>query len=142
MQNDLDRAKALLKRGGYTCALVKGEKTLVSGKRGVAPLLELIDEGKDLNGFAAADKIVGKAAAMLYAYMGVKEVYGEVLSTAAAEFLRAHGIAAQCGVSTERIRNRRGDGICAMERGVENISDPVLAVAALREKLRGMDPTA
>ena len=48
---------------GCTCALTDGERIVTSRERGVRPLVELIASGADYNGWHAADKIVGKAAA-------------------------------------------------------------------------------
>ena len=60
--SDLDRAKALL-TGGTTCAIIRGARCETSCLRGVKPLLGWL-EG-DWRGAAAADKVVGRAAAFL-----------------------------------------------------------------------------
>ena len=62
--NDLRRAKEGLK--GHTLCLVRGEKILVRNERGIAPMMALLSEGYELAGFSAADRVVGKAAAMLF----------------------------------------------------------------------------
>ena len=82
MTTDLQHAKTLPEDHNYTCVLCKGEQIYTSTKSGVKPLLELLDSPGNFNGFSAADKIVGKAAAMLYVLLGVKEVYAQVLSRA------------------------------------------------------------
>ena len=137
---DADRCKSLLASdGGYTCALVRGDKSYTSKAAGIAPLVRFIDDGLELSGFSAADRIVGKAAALLYAHMGVAYVYGEVMSAPALEALGKHGIACEYSTLTDGIINRRGDGACPMERAVENIDEPTAAVRAVKatlEKLR------
>ncbi len=135
--NELQRAKTLLV-GDVTCVILNGNEVYTSKKRGISPLLELLDSGKPLKGAVAADKIVGKAAALLYTHMGISTVYGEVMTTEAQEILTSHGIVAECTVSAEKIINRRGDGICPMEEVVLSISSPAQAVLALREKLASM----
>ncbi|MBQ9481796.1 MAG: DUF1893 domain-containing protein, partial [Clostridia bacterium] len=62
--NDISRAKKLL-ADSITCALVKGEEVYLSERSGIAPMMGFIGSEIDLAGFSAADKIVGKAAAML-----------------------------------------------------------------------------
>ncbi len=62
MTTDLQHAKTLLSDNNYTCVLCKGEKIITSTERGVKQLVELLDGAESLNGFAAADKFVGKAA--------------------------------------------------------------------------------
>ncbi len=136
--NDLERAKTLLEEGKYTLVLVKGEKVITSYERGVKPLLGLLDEGKDVRGFTAADRIVGKAAAFLYVLLGVKAVYANVLSILAEGVLLGHGIAVEGQTRTERIINRAGDGFCPMETAVENITDPTQAYRAIKAKLNEM----
>lgn len=134
---DVSDAKTLLS-DEIRCAVIKNEKTFTSGKKGIAPLLELVDSGEDYNGCIAADKIVGKAAALLYAKLGAVEVYAEVLSKAAIAVLENKGIKYSYGSIVEFIHNRQGDGICPMEMTVREISDPDVAVVALREKIAAL----
>ncbi len=135
MTTDFERAKTLFEGNNYTCVLCKGEQIYTSTERGVKPLLELLDGAENLNGFSAADKIVGKAAAMLYVLLGVKEVYAEVLSRAGAEVFANYKIACEYGELTGQIINRNGDGICPMEKAVQEIDDPVLGLKAIKNKL-------
>ena len=128
------RARALLESGGHTLALVREEKALSSDLRGVAGLVELIGAGKDLAGFSAADRVVGKAAALLFALAGVEEVYAGVMSRPAALFLKEAGVRFAYGVLVEGIINRAGDGPCPMERAVLGISDPALGLDAILKK--------
>ncbi len=135
--SDMERARALLAgNASFTCAFVRGEEVLTSTERGVKPLLRRIDEGARLFGFCCADRVVGRAAALLYVLLGAKEVYAEVLSRSGEEAFKAHEIAYGCGVSAERIVNRAGTGLCPMELATEGISDPVEALSAIRKKLK------
>lgn len=131
--NGLQRAESVLKEGGYTCVLVCGDKVLTSNESGVAPLIKFIESGKNFTGCFAADKIVGKAAALLYAHMGVKAVFAEVLSASAKRVFEDLGIKFSFGTLTEGIINRRGDGPCPMELAVSEISAPVDAFKAVKE---------
>ena len=117
---------------------VCGEKEFVSNKRGIAPLLEYIENGENLKGFSVADKIVGKAAALLYVYLGVKCVYAQVLSQGAEEAFIKYGIPFEYSTKTDKIINRCGDGLCPMEQTVLNINDPSEAVIVLKNKLQSM----
>ena len=60
--SDLENAKIALK--GHTIALCKGDKILISDKKGITPMVELIDSGINLKGYSVADLIVGKAVAL------------------------------------------------------------------------------
>ena len=133
---DLERARLLLSSGGFTCVLCMGEQTVTSHRRGVAPLLELLENGTDVTGYSAADKVVGKATAMLYRLLGVGHVYGAVISNAAIRTLEAGNIAVSFGKQVPYIVNRAGDGRCPMETATANIDDPAEALAAINAKLK------
>ena len=116
------------------------EKPVFKSKEsGIRPLLQVIHSEMDVKGCYAADKIVGKAAALLYAYMGVSEVYAEVLGKEGRAVLESRGIRVSYRTLTDRIINRRGDDICPMEKTVKDISDPGEALCALEEKLGQME---
>ena len=135
MSADLTRACALLAEGEYTVVLCRGDVTHTDTRRGVAPLLALLDAATDVSDFSAADKVVGKGAAFLYLRLGVAEVYAPVMSEGAYALLTAHGVAVTCDTRVPAIRNRAGDGICPMEQAVTGITDPVTAESAIRARL-------
>ena len=83
--------------------------------------------------------MVGKAAALLYAYMGVSALYAGVASEPAADVLRRFGVDAEIGQVVPRIRNRAGTGFCPMETAVQGTDDPAVARAVLEEKVFGTE---
>ena len=89
-QRILEKAKAHLVAGGYTCVLTDGAEIYTSTHRGVKPLVQFLESGKAFVGFSAADKVVGKAAAYLYVLLGVKEIYAQIISETAEKVLSAH----------------------------------------------------
>lgn len=135
---DLERAKAILEQEGYTCVLCKGERIYSSNHRGVRPLLDLLET--NVSGFCAADKVVGKATAMLYCLLNVKAVHAQVISQAALQVLQSRGIAVTWDAQAEYIRNRAGDGRCPMEQATENIDDPQSALVAIQKKMKELLP--
>ncbi len=138
---DLERAKALLPAGEYTCVLCRGEERYTSRLRGVKPLVAWYAAGTQVAGFSAADKVVGKATAFLYVLLGVKELYAGVISRSALAVLEANGIGAQYGTLVENIINRAGDGICPFEEAVLDIRDPDAAYTAIRAKMEKLQIT-
>ncbi len=88
--------------------------------------------------YAAADRVVGKAAAFLYVLLGVTAVYAEVLSEPALKVLRGHGMAVEAQCVVGRIVNRKGDGLCPMESAVMEIEDAAAAYKAIDARLRAM----
>lgn len=137
----IEQAVALLKQG-YTCAVIKEGKTLLSTQRGVAPLLEWLDSGKDCQGGFAADKVVGKAAAYLYVLLGVGKVYAKVISRAAEEVFQRFSVAYCYEESVDAIRNRTGDGFCPMEQAVWTINDPKKAYESIVQKRKELQEKA
>ncbi len=136
---DIRRAKSLLTEGGYTVALCRGDRTHTDTRRGVAPLLALLDSEADLTAYSAADKVVGKAAAFLYLRLGVTAVHAGVVSVPARDLLVAHGVAVTCDTLVPAIRNRAGDGYCPMETVTLPLTDPAEAEIAIRAKLAQLE---
>lgn len=135
--SDIERARARLSEGLYTCVMCKAEQTLVSTDRGVKPLLSWLSDGIG-EGFSAADKVVGNGAAFLYVLLKAREVYADVMSKPALDTLTRHGIKVGYGTLCENIINRRGDGICPIEQAVGGITDPNEALTAIRERLKSL----
>ena len=139
MNADLAKAKKILLTTGATCVLCRGGSRIESDMRGVMPLVELLDLGMDFSGYSAADKVIGKATAFLYCLLEVKAVYTPVISEAALEVLREHGIEAVYDQCVPAILNRRKDGFCPMETATKNIFDPEEALAAVRRTLEKLN---
>lgn len=120
----------------FTCRIVRGDDIVFeSDKSGIAPLIAAIDGGIDSRGCTAYDKIVGKAAALLYVLMGVGKVHAGVLSASGEHVLKSNGITVTCDTLTERIINRKGDGLCPMELTVQDIDEPKAAYDVIKQKL-------
>ena len=134
MRYDIQSLKRLV-RDGNTVAASDGERLLTSCERGIKPLVQWLNDEVDLSEFSFADKIVGRAAAMLYVRLGAARVWAQVMSSGGKRTLEEHGVVAECEVETERIINRLGTGICPMEEAVEGIDDPLEAERAIRRKL-------
>lgn len=132
---DLIAAKAALK-GSVGLALVKGGCAVSYCGRGIGDLYAAVKGGADYAGYAAADKIVGRAAAFLFVALKVASVYAAVLSEGGREVLLAYGIDCFYGELTENIINRAGSGRCPMEEATESVKDLAEAVDAIGAKLK------
>lgn len=111
----------------------KGDKVFTSSDRGVKPLLHLLENEKDfLKGASVADKVIGKAAALLMVLGGVKEVHTGVISEPAVEVFEKHNITFFFDKKVERIINRKGDGLCPMETLCMNIEEPAEAFEKIK----------
>ena len=134
---DLENARRLLE--GHTLALCKGEDVILSDKRGIAPMLELNDSGRDLRGYSAADVVVGKAAAMLFSKAGIAAVYAKTLSRPALKYLETQKIPVFYDTLADNIINRDKTDICPMEKAVLATDDEEKAVELLKEKFRRLN---
>lgn len=133
--NDLAFARQAFQAENYAFVLVKDDCVLATGaQEGVGELLANITAlGETLRGASLADKIVGKAVAMVAADAGLASIYTPLASEAALQVCQEYGIVFQADQLVPLIRNKRNDGLCPMERLTLPIQQPAEAVAALRE---------
>ena len=112
--NDL---KEILLNDNHTIVIYKNDASVfVSDDRGVAPLMKLLKEDKSqLVDSIVVDKVIGKAAALLMAFAGVKEAFTPTISSPAVEVFKNHDIKITFDSEVDRIINRKGDGLCPME---------------------------
>ena len=128
-------AKEILSGGEYTCVLCKDDIIITSNKRGVAPLVELLDSKTPTKDFCAADKVVGRAAAFLYVLLEVKSVHANVLSIPALKVFKVFNIDVTYDTLCDYIENRQKNGRCPMESAVLDIEGPDTALSAIRQKM-------
>lgn len=123
--NDLQMAINELNTGKFTCVIVENGKVLfTSDKRGVAPLMDFI-EISDLSGqYCLADKVIGKAAALLCIKANIKTVYTKTISTAARIIFDKSFILYSFDTEVDSIRNRTNTGLCPMEQLSKDVSTP------------------
>jgi hypothetical protein len=107
------------KESGLSILVLKGEKVLFSSdKEMLKPLIEAIGS-VDMHGATVYDKIVGRAAMLLFVKAKVKEVFALVASKTAVQVAEQYEIPFVVEELTERIINRKGDDICPMEKKSE-----------------------
>ncbi|MCH5350718.1 MAG: DUF1893 domain-containing protein [Clostridiales bacterium] len=130
---DLTTAKNNL--GAHTICLCKGGECLTDDKRGIAPMVGFISRGLDLNGYSVADRMVGKAVALLFVKCGISAVYAKTLSLSGKAVLEKFGIPVEYGALVEKVINRDGTDICPMEKTLKDCSDPEEAYVLIKNKL-------
>ena len=128
-------AYEILKKENCTCVLTNGKAVFKSNLRGVKPLLDFICSKENFENFSAADKVVGKGAALLYVLMKVKFVHAVVLSEYSKEVFEKNNIEYKYDNLVPAIINRSGDGYCPIETAVKNISDPQTAFNVITKAL-------
>lgn len=130
----LDDAKRLIQAGEASCVVLRdGEIVKTAVGNGVKPILGLLEnEPEALKDAVVADKVIGKAAAMLLTLAGAQYVHGEIMSESGRRFLESRGIGRSYGTSVEAIINRTGDDLCPLEKTVLDIEEPEEALPALK----------
>ena len=136
--NDLELAQQTFCAGSLAFVLVKNGAVLRSGTRdGIGELIQTLDElGDGAHGASLADKIVGKAVAMVVRACHLQAVYSPLASQAALDALAIAHIPLEYDRLVPLILNKRNDGPCPMEKLTQPIEDPRQAVTALREFVR------
>jgi hypothetical protein len=137
----LKKAIRRLEATGATFVAVKDGWIFESHDRGIAPIMKLLSEDRDLlRGTCVADKVIGKAAALLLCYAGIQMLYAKTISEHAISVLKEHALPYECGQAVPFIVNRAGDGMCPMEQLVLDITTPDEAYSILKESTgRGED---
>lgn len=134
---NLETARQELEKRGAACVIVREREVHASHEKGIKPLMDWLHQDKKFfAGACVADKVVGKAAALLCIYGGVSCVYAQVISEHAAKALQEHGVPYTFQEKVPYIINRSRTGMCPMEQKVLQVSDPVEAYEALRQALR------
>ncbi len=138
MVNDLELAKQTLRADSLAFVLAKDGAILRTGTRaGIGELIEVMDAlGDAARGAVLADKIAGKAVAMVARAARLRAVYSPLASQAARDALDIDHIVLEYDRLVPLILNQRNDGPCPMERLTLPIDDPLQAVDALREFVR------
>jgi len=107
----------------HSCMIFVGKDLLFSSdKRGVSPLIDFIDSFDSPGNYLLADKVIGKAAALLCLKAGIKAIYTNLISTQAKKLLNEHGLPVRFENEVPAVQNRSLTGLCPMEslsKGVE-----------------------
>ena len=132
---DLEKAKILLFEENLTLAVVKdGEVIFRSKDKGIRPMFILATELKEEGKYAAlADKVTGRGAAILAGYIGIKEIYTDLISQGGIERLEYYKIPYQIKNSCEYIKNRDQTGYCPIENISKDLEDPLALIESIKE---------
>jgi hypothetical protein len=131
---DIELSKALLDEENLTLAIVKDGKAIYKSRdRGIGPLYFAVNEMKEnLKGSSVADRVTGRAAAMLYEYAQIKELHTTLISENALSVLDKTPIKYEYLSFAPYIKNRDKTGMCP----IENLSLKAKDVSALQESIK------
>jgi hypothetical protein len=142
---DLEIAKSELYEENLTLAIVKNGELLYSTKsHRISGFLDAIDKcGENLQGASLADRVVGKAVALLCVHAKIKEAYAAVLSRKAQAIFKQNKIAIHWNELVDNVLDATKTGMCPFEKAAAEISEPEKAYKTfkgLRENLRACKP--
>ncbi|MDD3766991.1 MAG: DUF1893 domain-containing protein [Eubacteriales bacterium] len=139
MQNIIEQAKFELNRI-ENCTLVvlnrQGKIVYRSTDRGIRPAVDAVFHMK---GAVVADKVIGKAAALICIYGGASYVFGKVMSVEAQKVLEQNKIGHGYEKLTDSILNSDKSAACPMEALVKDISSPKEAYEAIYNKINAKE---
>jgi hypothetical protein len=132
--NDLETAKNQLHRKGLTLTIVKnGEVLFETCSHRISGFLGAVEQiGARLEGASVADRVAGKAVALLCVYAKIRAVYAEVLSRKAKAVFEENGIPCEWKELVDNILDLNKSGVCPFEKTAAGISDPEAAFAAFK----------
>jgi hypothetical protein len=139
---DLEIAKKLLVEKQLTLVIVKNGQVLYqTDTHRISGFIGAIEKfGAQLNGASVADRVAGKALALLCVYAGIRQVYAEVLSRKAKAVFEANGIMFESKDMVDNVLDANKSDVCPFEKVAADISDPKDAYGAFKALLEKMKP--
>lgn len=136
MQTDLNLAKQRLSQKNFSLVVAKrGIVLFETEAHGISGLLNTIKElENDMRDSSVADRIVGRAAALLFAYSGVIAVFAVTASDGGIAVLKDNKIFLEFGSRVSRILDSKKVDICPFEKLVAGFSDPKKAYDELKTR--------
>ena len=119
----------------YSLVVVKDGRTSVYDGRGIKPVVDYLEKD-NFDGAFVADKVIGKASALLLVYGKVQEVYTPVISKPAVKVFEDNNVKYSADKIVDNIINRTGTDLCPMEKKVQNIDNPKRAYKLFRKLLK------
>ncbi|MCJ7713175.1 DUF1893 domain-containing protein [Candidatus Bathyarchaeota archaeon] len=138
--NDLEIAENELKTKGLTLVIVKkGELIFKTKDHKIAGFLSAIEKfGRSLEDSSIADRVVGKAIALLCVYAKVKAIYAVVISTKAKKVLEQNQISHEWTSIVNEILDSETNQVCPFEMKAISMSDPEDTYFELRNLLNSL----
>ena len=106
---NIDVCKKVMNDENLKCVVAdENEIIFKSDAKGIVPMLEFLKlyEENDLKPLYQADRIMGKAAAIIALHCGIKEIYSDVVSQSAMDIGERNNIEMTYGVLVDKILNR------------------------------------
>jgi len=136
MSTDLNIAKDRLAQKSLSLVIVNHGKVLSETKsHGISDLLKAVNKlGDSMKGSSVADRTVGRAAALLFVFSGVRAVFAALASDGGFAVLAENNVFCVYEKRVANVLNFEKTDVCPFEKLVANLSDPEKAYGVLKEK--------
>jgi len=123
---DLELAKRSLYDKQLTLVIVKnGQVLFETDSHRISGFIRAIDElGVQLRSSVVADRVAGKALALLCVYADITEVYAEVLSKKAKALFEERKLTFEYKQLVDNVLDPNKSGVCPFEKAAADISEP------------------
>lgn len=130
------KAINILHEQNCSCVVIKDNTVYQADGMGVKPIMQWLKQDESFfENAIVADKVIGKAAALLLVLGKAKGIYGNIMSESAIAVLEQYHIPYEYGEKVPFISNRTNTGMCPLEQSVVNIDTPKEAFVAIQNKI-------
>lgn len=136
----MDKIKLAIKElKAHQCSFVlikEGQENTYSSDIGLKPIMTILRVDRlGLEDGVIADKVIGKAAALMLVLSKAKAIHGLLMSETAVVVLERYGIEYSYDELVPYIENRTQTGPCPLEMAVADIEEPEVAYDAIEKQI-------
>ena len=116
---ELEDVKNLLYKKNYKMVVIKNEIVLFTSlDRGIKPIFDLQNEinHNEIENSFIADRVIGKAAALILSDLKIKGIYSELISKDALNIFNNNNIEVSYKKKVDKILNRTKTDLCPIEK--------------------------
>jgi len=126
-----------LKNSEYKLVVVKDDEIKYKSKEdSISSIVDLLDNRPELlKNAIVADKVIGRAVAMVCDYGKVKFCYGTIMSKGASNLFKKANISYEAKNNVEYIKNRDNTDLCPIEKLTLKVDHSSEGIAQIKEFL-------
>ncbi|MGM0446003.1 MAG: DUF1893 domain-containing protein [Bacillota bacterium] len=135
--NEKELAINGLNNSEYSLIIVKDNKIVYKSKKeSVGSIVGLLENNSELLKEAiVADKIIGRAVAMICDYSSVKFCYGKIVSSGAVDIFEKRNLEYKAENIVKAIKNRDNTDLCPIEKLTLDVVDSEEGITRIKEFL-------
>lgn len=132
----IEKAKEILENENRTFVLINDTTIHTSDLKGIKPMYLAVTTRQELTqGGVVADRVIGKAAALLAVYGGITSIFALLTTHGAIKVCRENQIDISYTKVVDAIQNRDKTGLCPMEQIAADTNNPEQIVLRIKNFL-------